>query len=134
MQLPWERLKAAETRALLEIERERQVAARLQKELDAATRKAEQGSTRHREEVQKLQSQVGDLRQQLGVLEGKLDALRTANTRYIDEAAQAREERGQLGLVLRNGSGKRKGSTSTPTAGSRTSSGSAGKSPRTRKA
>ena len=67
--LAQERLKAAETRALLEIERERQVAARLQKELDAATRKAEQGSTRHRDEVQKLQGQVGDLRQQLGVLE-----------------------------------------------------------------
>ena len=67
--LAQERLRGAETRALREIERERQAAARLQKELDAATRKAEQGSTRHRDEVQKLQGQVGDLRQQLGVLE-----------------------------------------------------------------
>src|ERR1700692_1067211 len=132
--LAQERLKAAETRALLEIERERQAAARLQRELDAATRKAEQGITQHRDEVQKLQSQVGNLRQQVGVLEGNLDALRTANTRYIDEAAQAREQRDQLALSLTNVIGKRKGSTSTPTAGSRTSSGSAGKSPRTRKA
>jgi hypothetical protein len=70
--LAQERLKAAEARALLEIERERQSAARLQKDLDTVTRKAEQGVSRHREEVQKLQAQVGDLRQQLGVLEGNL--------------------------------------------------------------
>jgi hypothetical protein len=49
--------------------------------------------------VQKLQAQVGDLRQQVGVLEGNLDALRTANARYVDEAAQAREQRDQLGVV-----------------------------------
>ena len=120
-----ERLKAAETRALLEIERERQVAARLQKELDAATRKAEQGSTRHRDEVQKLQGQVGDLRQQVGVLEGKLDALRTANTRYIDEAAQARDQRDQVAVSLTQAAAKQKVSTAKraakPTAGPRKS-------------
>jgi chromosome segregation ATPase len=132
--LAQERLKAAETRALLEIDRERQAAARLQKELGAATRKAEQGSTRHQEEVQKLHGQLGNLRQQVGVLEGNLDALRAANARYADEVAQARDQRDQLAMSLANASGKRKGSTSTPTAGSRTSSGSAGKSPRTRKA
>jgi chromosome segregation ATPase len=132
--LAQERLKAAETRALLEIDRERQAAGRVQKELDAATRKAEQGSTRQRDEVQKLQAQVGDLRQQLGVLEGNLDALRTANARYVDEVAQAREQRDQLALSLANASGKRKGPTSTPKSGSRTSTGAAGKSPRTRKA
>jgi len=129
-----ERLKAAETRALLEIDRERQAAARLQKELETASRKAEQGVSRHQQEVQKLQGQLGDLRQQVGVLQGNLDALRTANARYIDEAAQAREQRDQLALSLANASGKKKGPTSTPTAGSRTSSGPGGKSPRTRKA
>jgi cell division protein FtsB len=49
----------------------------LQKELDTANRKTEQGNVRHRDDVQKLQAQVGYLRQQVGVLEGKLDALRT---------------------------------------------------------
>jgi chromosome segregation ATPase len=117
----------------LEIDRERQAAARVQKELYAATRKAEQGSTRQRDEVQKLQAQVGDLRQQLGVLEGNLDALRTANARYVDEAAQAREQRDHLASSLTNASGKRKGPTSTPKSGSRTSTGAAGKSPRTKK-
>jgi len=126
-----ERLKAAETRALLEIDRERQAAARLQKELDTATRKTEQGTSRHREEVQKLQGQVGDLRQQLGVLEGNLDALRTANARYIDEAAQARDQRDQLALSLTHAAAKQKPPAAKPTAGPRKSSGPVRKSPRT---
>jgi chromosome segregation ATPase len=130
--LAQERLKAAETRALLEIERERQAAARVQKELDAATRKAEQGTTRHRDEVQKLQGQVGDLRQQLGVLEGNLDALRTANTRYVDEAAQARDQRDQLAVSLTQAAAKQKVPAAKPTAGPRKSSGPVCTSPRTR--
>jgi chromosome segregation ATPase len=135
--LAQERLKAAETRALLEIDRERQAAARLQKELDAANRKAEQGSTRHRDDVRKLQGQLGNLRQQVGVLEGNLDALRTANARYIDEVAQAREQRDQLALSLTQAAAKQKVSTAKRTAKStaapRKSSGSVGKSPRTKK-
>jgi chromosome segregation ATPase len=135
--LAQERLKAAEKRALIEIDRERQAAARLHKELDVADRKAEQGSTRQRDEVQKLQAQVGDLRQQVGVLEGKLDALRTENARYVDEAAQAREQRDQLALSLTQAVGKQKVSTAKRTAKStaapRKSSGPVGKSPRTKK-
>ena len=130
--LAQERLKAAETRALLEIDRERQAAARLQKELDAATRKAEQGVSRHREEVQKLQGQLGDLRQQFGVLEGNLDARRTGNARYIDEAAQARDQRDQLAVSLTQGAAKQKPPAAKPTAGARKSSGPVRKSPRTR--
>ena len=102
-------------------------------ELDAATRKAEQGSTRQRDEVQKLQAQVGDLRQQLGVLEGNLDALRTENARYVDEAVQARDQRDQLALSLTQAAAKQKGSTAKSTAAPRKSSGSVGKSPRTKK-
>ena len=129
-----ERLKAAETRALLEIDRERQAAGRLQKELDAASRKAEQGVSRHQQEVQKLQGQLGDLRQQVGVLQGNLDALRTANARYIDEAAQAREQRDQLALSLTDAAAKQKVPTAKRTAGLRTSSGPQGTPSRTRKA
>jgi chromosome segregation ATPase len=109
--LAQERLRAAETRALRETERERQAAARLQKELDAASRKAEQGGTRHRDEVQKLQGQLGNLRQQVGVLEGKLDVMRTANARFIDEVAQARDQRDQLALSLTHAGAKRQVST-----------------------
>ncbi|CAN7787328.1 DNA-binding protein [Caballeronia sp. LjRoot34] len=129
--LAQERLKAAETRALLEIDRERQAAARLRKELDAANRKAEQGSVRYRDDVQKLQAQVGNLRQQVGVLEGNLDALRTANARYADEAAQAREQRDQLALSLTHATVKKVPKTKQ-TAGVRTSSAPVRKSPRTR--
>jgi chromosome segregation ATPase len=132
--LAQERLKAAETRALLEIDRERQAAARLQKELDAATRKAEQGVSRHRDEEQKLQVQVGNLRQQVGVLEGNLDALLAANARYMDEAAQARDQRDQLALSLTHAAAKKKVPMAKRTAGPRTSSGPSGKSARTRKA
>ncbi|WP_051887942.1 DNA-binding protein [Caballeronia sordidicola] len=135
--LAQERLKAAETRALLEIDRERQAAARLQKELDTANRKTEQGSVRHRDDVQKLQAQVGNLRQQVGVLEGKLDALRTENARYVDEAVQARDQRDQLALSLTNAAAKQKVPTAKRTAKStaapRKSSGPVGKSPRMRK-
>jgi chromosome segregation ATPase len=88
---------------------------------------------RHRDDVQKLQEQLGDLRQQVGVLEGNLDALRTANARYIDEAAQAREQRDQLALSLTRVAAK-KVPMAKRTAGARTSSGPSGKSARTRKA
>jgi chromosome segregation ATPase len=131
--LAQERLKAAETRALLEIDRERQATARLQKELDAAARKREQGDARHRDDVQKLQGQVGNLRQQVGVLEGKLDALRTVNARYIDEAAQAREQRDQLALSLKNATTNQKVPKTKQTAGVRTSNAPVRKSPRTKK-
>jgi chromosome segregation ATPase len=131
--LAQERLKTAETRALLEIDRERQAAARLRKERDAASRKAEQGVSRHQQEVQKLQGQLGDLRQQVGVLQGNLDALRTANARYIDEAAQAREQRDQLALSLTNATAKQKVPKTKQTAGVRTSNAPVRKSPRTKK-
>jgi chromosome segregation ATPase len=130
--LAQERLKAAETRALLEIDRERQAATRLQKELDAATRKAEQGASRHRDDVQNLQGQLGDLRQQVGVLDGALNALRTANAQYLNDAAQARGQRDNLALSLANLTVK--SSSQKPPAGARTSSGPAVKSTRKRKA
>jgi chromosome segregation ATPase len=134
--LAQERLKVAETRALLEIDRERQAAARLQKVLDTVTRKAEQGVNRHRDEVQKLQGQLGDLRQQVGALEGNLAALRTANARYIDEAAQARDQRDQLALSLTRADAKQKvpaaKRAAKPTAVPRKSSGPARKSRRAR--
>jgi chromosome segregation ATPase len=80
--LAQERLQAAEKRALLEIERERSASARLHKDLDAAARRAEQGETRHREEIQVLQAQLGDARHRAGVVEGNLEALRSSNATY----------------------------------------------------
>ncbi|WP_158937464.1 DNA-binding protein [Burkholderia sp. S171] len=90
--LAQERLKAAETRALLEIDRERQAAARLQKELDAAVRKREQGDARYRAELQALHVQLGDLRQQVGVLEGNLASVQVAHARDADELARTHKQ------------------------------------------
>ncbi|MFM0608215.1 DNA-binding protein [Paraburkholderia sediminicola] len=80
-----ERLRAAEKRALLEIERERVVSTRSQKEHEAAARRAEQSENRHREEIQALQVQLGDARHQAGVMEGSLVALRDSNAVYVAE-------------------------------------------------
>lgn len=91
-QLAQERLRAAEARALLEIDRERGVAMRLQKELEASARRAEQSESRHRAEGQRLQAQLGDLRQQLGVTEGRLDAARSASAAYVDELEALRQK------------------------------------------
>jgi hypothetical protein len=95
-ELAEERLRAAEKRALLEIERERGVSARSQKELETAARRAEQSETRHRDEIQALQVQLGDARHRVGVMEGSLDALRNSNSRSASLAVWLRpkSERG----------------------------------------
>ncbi|MCG1055999.1 hypothetical protein KQH49_14150 [Mycetohabitans sp. B5] len=82
-------LQAAEKRALLETERERSISARLIKELDAAVRRADESDASRRAERQALQAQLGDARQQIGVLEGSLAALQRANA----DAEKARRMR-----------------------------------------
>ena len=66
------------------------------------------------------------------MLEGKLDALRTENARYADEAVQAREQRDQLALSLTNATAKQKLPKTKQTAGVRTSNAPVRKSPRTK--
>jgi hypothetical protein len=87
-----QRLHAAEKRALLETEREWVASARLQKELDAATRRTEQGEARHRSELQALQAQVADARHEAGVLEGSLVAVRDASAGYARELGLLRQQ------------------------------------------
>jgi hypothetical protein len=91
-ELAEERLRAAEKRALLEIERERASSARLQKEFDAATRRTEQSEARHRSELQALQAQLADARHQAGVLEGSLVAVRDASAGYARELGLLRQQ------------------------------------------
>ena len=81
------RLQAAEKRALLEIERERATAARLQRELDAATRRVEQRDEQHRAETEGLRTQLGEARHQVGILQGRLEAVETSRV------ADARDRR-----------------------------------------
>ncbi|MCG1054593.1 DNA-binding protein [Mycetohabitans sp. B5] len=83
------RLQAAEKRALLETEHERRTSARLIKERDAAVRRADESDAQRRAERQALQAQLGDARQQIGVLEGSLAALQ----RVTADAEKARRVR-----------------------------------------
>jgi hypothetical protein len=104
-ELAEERLRAAEKRALLEIERERGVSARSQKELETAARSTEQRETRHREEIQALQAQLGDTRHRAGVAEGNLEALRSSNAAYVKELDTLRL---QLAATVANQAATRK--------------------------
>jgi chromosome segregation ATPase len=104
-ELAEDRLRAAEKRALLEIERERGVSARSQKELEGAARRAEQTETRHRDDIQALQVQLGDARHRAGVVEGNLEALRSSNAAYVRELDALRL---QLATTVANQAATRK--------------------------
>ncbi|MFM0515051.1 DNA-binding protein [Paraburkholderia sp. RL17-373-BIF-A] len=82
-----ERLRASEKRALLEIDRERGAAAKLQKELDETTRRADRRDADHRRAVEALQAQLGDARHQAGVLQGRLDAVQATNATLQEQLA-----------------------------------------------
>ncbi|MGF6919450.1 chromosome segregation ATPase [Paraburkholderia sp. 40] len=86
-----ERLRASEKRAPLEIDRERGAAAKLQKELDEATKRADRREADHRSVVEALQAQLGNVRHQAGVLQGRLDAVEAANVTLQHQLAAARQ-------------------------------------------
>ncbi|MFM0197522.1 ATPase [Paraburkholderia strydomiana] len=86
-----ERLRATEKRALLEIDRERGAAGKIQKELDEAVRRAEQKDADHRRAIEAIQAQLGDARHQAGVLQGRLDAAQAENLRLQAEMMTLRE-------------------------------------------
>lgn len=86
-----ERLRASERRALLEIDRERGAAAKLQKELDEATKRAEKREADHRRVVETLQAQLGDGRHQAGLLQGRLHAVQATNVTLQKQLAAWRQ-------------------------------------------
>ncbi|CAN7806450.1 DNA-binding protein [Paraburkholderia hospita] len=86
-----ERLRATEKRALLEIDRERGAVAKLQKEIDEATKRADRRDADHRRAVEALQVQLGDARHQAGVLQGRLDAVQATNATLEQQLAAMRE-------------------------------------------
>lgn len=91
-QLAEERLRASEERALREIDRERTLAAKLQKELNTVRATADQSLERHRAEVADIQTQLGDLRQNTGVLEGNLQSLEANRDRLTVELEAVRQQ------------------------------------------
>lgn len=86
-----ERLRATEKRALLEIDRERGAAAKLQKEVDETTKRADRREADHHRAVDALQAQLGDARHQAGVLQGRLDAVQAANVTLQQQLAARRD-------------------------------------------
>ena len=91
------RLQAAEKRALLEIERERTANTRLQRDLEAATKRAAHAEESARAEIQSLQTQLGDLRHQAGMQEGRLETLRAAHAVQAQELDALRKHAGADG-------------------------------------
>jgi uncharacterized protein YhaN len=86
-----DRARASEKRALLEIDRERTLGAKLQKELDAATQRTERMGADQRQALETVQVQLGDARHQAGVLQGRLDAIQAENSRLQMETVMLRE-------------------------------------------
>lgn len=91
-QLAEERFRASEERALLEIDRERTLVSKLQKELDLVRTAAVQTVERHRSETAALQTELGDFRQQTGILEGSLKAATAARDRLATELESLRTQ------------------------------------------
>jgi chromosome segregation ATPase len=85
------RLRASEKRALLEIDRERGAAAKLQKELDDTARRTERKEADHHRVSEAMQAQLGDVRHQAGVLRGRLDAVQAENVRVQAEMMTLRQ-------------------------------------------
>lgn len=79
------RYQAAEKRALLDIDRERTNASRLQKELVAARALLDKKSEDHRDEVAALNHQIGGLRQNGGMLDGMLQSQTEKNLKLEQE-------------------------------------------------
>lgn len=86
-----ERCDAAGKRALLDIDRERTAAARLQKDLVQTRQHQLEVEGRHRAEVASLQADLGSTRQQLGMAEGMLTEMRTTGQRQDEELQSLRQ-------------------------------------------
>ncbi|GJH36325.1 DNA-binding protein [Paraburkholderia hospita] len=96
-----ERLRATEKRALLEIDRERGVVAKLQKEADDSTKRADRREADHRRVVDALQAQLGDARHQAGVQQGRLDAVQATNATLQQQLAARRDVNESAGRPAR---------------------------------
>ncbi|MFL9876545.1 DNA-binding protein [Paraburkholderia megapolitana] len=94
-----ERLRASEKRTLLELDRERSAATRLQKGLDEAIRRSERKDADHRRAIEALQAQLGDARHQAGVLQGRLDAVQAENVRLQAEITSLRERKARVPIA-----------------------------------
>lgn len=86
------RCEATEKRALLEIDRERVTAAKLQKELVDVRQNQQAMEARHRIELERLQTDLGATRQQLGVAEGMLRETQKTSQQQGEELQSLRKD------------------------------------------
>lgn len=82
------------------------MAARLQKELDALSARAEQRDVQYRNDVAALQAQLGDALHRCGVLQGQLDGAQATNAVYGNELDTLRREIGALAMASRTPPGR----------------------------
>lgn len=85
-----DRYGATEKRALLEIDRERTLVAKLRKDLAQVRQHQLEAEEQHRAERLQLQGDLGDARQKLGVAEGTLLEMRAAGQHQTDELQSLR--------------------------------------------
>lgn len=85
-----ERHEAGEKRALLEIDRERTAAAKVQKELAQLRENQLEFAERHRSQVELLQSELGAARQNAGVAEGTLHEMRAIYQQQTEQLQSLR--------------------------------------------
>lgn len=85
-----ERHEAGEKRALLEIDRERTAAAKVQKELAQLRESQLAFAERHRSQVELLQNELGAARQNAGVAEGTLHEMRAIYQQQTEQLQSLR--------------------------------------------
>lgn len=100
-----ERLDANEKRALLEIDHERQMTVKIQRELLQLRERYLECEELQRFELASSMSELAETRQQLGIAEGKLAELRDTNNLKIEELSALRQTQSkqetQLALLQR---------------------------------
>lgn len=100
-----ERLEASEKRALLEIDHERQMTAKSQRELLQLRNSTLENDAQLRTELATSKSELANVRQMLGVAEGRLEELRGGNEKQLKELAALRltigNQETQLALLQR---------------------------------
>lgn len=100
-----DRLEAIEKRSLLEIDRERQITLKVQRELLQLRENSLQNDERQRIKLAACKTELAEARQQIGIAEGKQIELKAANEQQSRELsalrqAQARQET-ELALMKR---------------------------------
>ncbi|WP_420473703.1 DNA-binding protein [Noviherbaspirillum sp. ST9] len=95
-----ERFRASETRALMEIDRERTAASKLLKEMEGLRSHAEQAGERHRTELAALQEQLGNYRQRAGELEGNLKAVSASRDLALEDLSAMRNLLGERNTYI----------------------------------